>query len=262
MIPHFPLGISLDSRQFPPLNLPYKTMNDRDPRRYARLTRIQNFGADHAADFANSAKAQRHFTAIEGYIAGLDQARAGQLPARVSKETLLDALVLDFKNIARTARSIALKENGFAVPYIIPSNPAEIAITTHADSLLKRLKDNNDPVEQGGDTPAQKAAKAALRARFIEYLLPDDFVEDLAADREAIREANAHNQSENQSGIEDTARIGQILALAADDVQELDAMMQNKYARDSVKLHTWQTASRVERAPQREDKADAPGGAA
>ena len=35
---------------------------------------------------------------------------------------------------------------------------------------------------------------------------------------------------------------------------ELDAMIHNKYTRQPEKLRAWQTASRVERAPQREKK--------
>ena len=179
-------------------------------------------------------------------IVDLDEAKAGQTPARVSKETLLDALVLDFKNISRTARALALSENGFAEPCRIPDNPSESAITTHADTLLLILED------QTADSAAVKTAKAALRARFVSYELPTDFVADLRADREAIRTANQHNQGETQEGVENTEAIGQILALAAKDVQELDTIMRNKYARTPAKLAAWASASRTERAPQRE----------
>jgi hypothetical protein len=84
--------------------------------------------------------------------------------------------------------------------------------------------------------------------------MPTDFVEDLRADREAVRDANQHNQGETQEGVENTELIGQILGKAADDVQELDAIMNNKYSRQPEKLRAWQSASRVERAPQREKK--------
>jgi len=223
-------------------------MNDRDQRRYDRLTRVQTFGRENTADFATGSKAKTHFASIDQHLQALGAAKAGQTPARVSKETLLDALALDFKNIARTARSIALTENGFASPYRIPDNPSEAAITTHTDTLLLLLED------QATDSAATQTAKAALRAKFIAYELPTDFVEDLRADREAVREANQHNQGENQEGVENTELIGQILGKAADDVQALDAIMNNKYARQPEKLRAWQSASRVERAPQREKK--------
>jgi len=233
-------------------------MNDRDQRRYDRLTRVQTFGRENAAEFAAGSKAKTHFAAIDGLLVEIDDAKAGQQPARVSKETLLDALTLDFKDIVRTARAIALTENGFASPYRIPDNPSEAAIVTHADALLARLEDNNAPVADGGDTAEQKTAKATLRARFTAYEMAADFVADLRADRKAIADANKLNQGETQEGVENTALIGQLLEKAGKDVQELDAIMNNKYSRQPEKLRAWQSASRIERAPQREKKAEPP----
>ena len=167
-------------------------MNDRDQRRYDRLTRVQTFGIDNAADFPVGGKAPGHFTIIGGILVRLDQAKAGQTPARVSKQTLLDALTLDFQNIARTAGAIELKENGFAAPYRAPDSATERALTTHADSLLALLED------QPADSAATKTAKAALHDRSTAYELPVDFVANLRADRQAVTDANQHNQSEVQ----------------------------------------------------------------
>jgi len=224
-------------------------MNDRDQRRYDRLTRVQNFGRSNTDDFAPDGKTIIHFANIDGHIIGLDKAKAGQTPARVSKATLLDALNLDLTNIARTARTIERSENGFAAPYRLPDNPAESVIVTHADTVLSHLEN------QAGDSTATKNAKAALRARFIEYELPDDFVVNLRAGRKAISDANEHNEGEVREGVENTELISHLLSRAADDVDELNTIMHNKYARQPEKLHAWQTASRVERAPQREKKA-------
>jgi len=223
-------------------------MNDRDQRRYDRATRVQTFGVENAADFAAGSKAKTHFANLDGLIFKLDDAKAGQLPSRVSKETLLDGLLIDFKNIARTARSIGLTENGFAAPYRIPDNPSESAITTHADALLARLED------QPADSAAVKTAKTALRARFVAYELPADFVANLRADRKAVADANRLNQGETQEGVENTKLIGELLGQANDEITELDAIMYNKYTRQPEKLRAWQSASHVERAPQREKK--------
>jgi hypothetical protein len=176
-------------------------MNDRDQRRYDRLTRVQTFGRENSGDFAAGSKAKTHFANIDALIVEIDTAKAGQQPARVSKETLLDALRLDCKDIARTARAIALTENGFASPYRIPDNPSEAALVTHTDALLARLED------QPGDSAETTTAKAALRARFIAYEMPADFVADLRADRQAIAEANQLNQGETQEGVENTAEV-------------------------------------------------------
>ena len=223
-------------------------MNDRDQRRYDRLTLVQTFGVENTADFAAGSKAKTHFGNLDGLIEKLDNAKAGQTPNRVSKETLLDAVMIDLKNLARTARSIELTEKGFAAPSRIPDNPSESAITTYTDAVLQRLED------QPADSAATQTAKAALRARFVACELPADFVTHLRADRNAIADANRRNQAETQGGVENTGLIGQLLGQANDEVTGLDAIMHNKYTRQPEKLRAWQSASHVERAPQREKK--------
>jgi hypothetical protein len=227
-------------------------MNDRDQRRYDRLTRVQTFGAENSADFASGSKAATLFGNVDRIVDQLDTAKAGQTPNRVSKQTLLDALTIDLQNIMRTARHIELTENGFAAPYRLPDVPTESNITTHTDAILKRLED------QRGDSAATKSAKAALRARFTDYELPDDFVANLRADRDAIAEVNRRNQAENQGGVENTGLIGQLLGKGGVEVSGLNAIMYNKYTRQPEKLRAWQSASRVERAPQREKKSVVP----
>jgi hypothetical protein len=227
-------------------------MNDRDQRRYDRALRVQTFGRENAADFTAGSKAPGHFTAIDALIAQLDRAKAAQRPDRVSKASLLDGLRLDLKNIARTARAIETTEPGFAAVYRLPDDPTEAGLTTLADAVLGRLED------QTADSAAVKTAKGALRARFVAYELPGDFVTDLRADRDAITAANRVNQGENQEGVESTALIGELLGKVNDEVVQLDTIMHNKYARQPEKLRGWQSASRVERAPQREKKPEPP----
>src|SRR5258708_3682871 len=170
-----------------------------------------------------------------------DDAKSDQSPNRVSKETLLDGLVIDLKNIARTARDIEKTENGFAAPYRIPDNPAEAAITTHADSVLGKIED------KPADSAAVKTAKAALRARFVAYELQNDFVTHLRTDRDAITDANQRNQSEVQDGVGNTKLIDELLGDINDVIGGLDAVMFNKYTRQPEKLRAWQSASHVER---------------
>lgn len=114
--------------------------------------------------------------------------------------------------------------------------------------MLTRLED------QPSDSGAVKTAKAALRARFVAYELPADFVTHLRADRKAVADANRLNQGETQEGVENTKLIGALLGQANDEVTGLDAIMYNKYTRQPEKLRAWQSASHVERTPQREKK--------
>lgn len=229
-------------------------MNDRDKLREDRLTRVQTFGTENADDFAAGSKGKILFARIDQHLLDLAEAKAGQVPGRASKATLLDALWLDFKNIARTSRSIGPADlGGSTADYAVPDDDTESNIKTHADKLLRLLED------QATDTAATKTAKAALRAKFVEWEIAADFVEDLRADYDSLIEANKLNQAENQEGVENTEAIGQILLAAGKDVDDLETVMRNKYARQPEKLKAWLAASRVHRSPQREKKTETAG---
>ena len=62
-----------------------------------------------------------------------------------------------------------------------------------------------------------------------------DFVPDFASDRAAV-----------------TAAIGRLIRAVMKEVNILDAIMHNTYARNPGKLRAWESASHTERASQRE----------
>ncbi len=219
-------------------------MNDRDQRRYERILRVQTFGSEYAGDFAPGGKAAAHFAHLGRLVGQIDAAKAAQNPALTTKETLLDALHEDLLNVSRTAQAIALVEPGFAVGYVLPSYPTEASHLTHADTVLNRLED------RPGDSPEALAVKASLRERFTSYEMPDDFVADLRADLDELRQANARNRGETQGGVENTATIGLLMSQGSAAIQHLDALMRNEFARQPERLRVWDSASRLERAPK------------
>ena len=221
-------------------------MDDRNIRRFERATRVQTFARDNAADFTPGSRAAGLLLELDPIVLALTEARVGQLRGVVGKPVLIDALSLDFKDIARTARAIKLDDPTFPDDdYRHPATSVEIPVTTHADSLLSLLED------QAADTPAQLTAKAALRAKFIAYEIPADFVEDLRNDRDALDDCNSDKHSDNLEGVESTSSIDTLLLNAHAIVTRLDAAIQNKYSRDPDKLAAWKSASRVERAAKK-----------
>jgi hypothetical protein len=54
--------------------------------------------------------------------------------------------------------------------------------------------------------------------------------------------------------VENTDLIGQLLGEGNKEVKQLNAIMHNKYTRQPEKLRAWESASTIERAPQREKK--------
>ena len=221
-------------------------MNDYNIRRFDRSTRVQTFGRERAGDFAPGGKAAALFGELDTVIDAINASRVGQLRGPVGKQEVIEALGEDFKDIARTARAIALDDPGFsAAPYRHPATSVETPVATHADSLLLLLED------QPADPAPAKAAKAALRAKFTAYELPADFVADLRADRDALTACNTGKHSDNQEGVEATAAIDDLLAQAQSVITRLDAAVKNRYARDPEKLAAWKSASHTVKPEKR-----------
>ncbi len=233
-------------------------MNDRDTRRTDRADNVTLFGDNNIDDHRLVLIVQEHIDKIKARREVIRRAVAGQAPNLITKSSVLDAHLLDFKSIASTARGIELrsKEVGFAVPFNHVPPRIEKDIRTYADSLLALLEDNNAPVADGGDTAEQKLAKAALRARFLELAINPAFVTNLRHDRDLLDELNKHNTTEVQEGTEDTALISSELTAINTEVDILDPIFSNLYEHNPEKLHAWKRASRVERNPQRGKSSD------
>lgn len=216
-------------------------MNDRETRRYDMFGRAVTFGKDNAADFPAATEGAKRFANLAQVIAGLDAAKAGQKPGgATAKSVLLDALRLDIQNIARTARAIAQDDAGFGDRYRLPGNPSDAALLTTADAFLVEVK------------------KAGVAAKFIAHELDANFVQNLTDDRKAIDDAQDNVESDREGGVASTAAVGRLIGDGMKEVNYLDAIMHNKYARDPDKLRAWQSASHIERAPQREKKPTPP----
>jgi hypothetical protein len=231
-------------------------MDARDTRRLNRAEKLLTFCEDNFADLASIAPVQEHLGNIRTGVTLVQGAHAGQTPNRITTASLLDSLLLDFKRVSGTSRAIELRsgEIGFAVPFNKIPGRVEKDIKAYADSLLALLEDNNAPVEKGGDTPAQKTAKAALRQRFLDLAINPAFVTLLRRDRDALENVGKHNTTEVQEGTEDTALIDAQLTLINIEVDILSPIMANVYELQPEKLHAWKRASRVERDPQRAKK--------
>ena len=72
----------------------------------------------------------------------------------------------------------------------------------------------------------------------------------------------ASNESDDGEGVESTAAIGRLVKAGMKEVNYLDAIVRNKYTRNADKIRAWESASHIERAPQREEKPVPPAGGA
>ena len=212
-------------------------MNDREARRHDMFGRVQTFGKANAADFAAGSKAAGHFARLAQIVADLDIEKARQNGgSATAKEVLFDSLRLDLQGIARTARAIDAGEPGFADRFRNPPTPTQQVLLTAADAFARELAD------------------PAVVAKFVAYELPADFVADLADDIAAIRSADADMQSDDQTGVASTAAVGRLIREGMAEVMQLDAIMNNKYARNPDRMRAWDSASHIDRAPRRAKK--------
>jgi hypothetical protein len=90
-----------------------------------------------------------------------------------------------------------------------------------------------------------------LKAQFIAHEMPEDFLEDLAADIAAFEAAIA-KQSDSRGGHVAAGEVLDDLFDEGTDLQrDLDGFMRNKFANNAEVLAEWTRASHVERAPRR-----------
>ena len=228
-------------------------MNDRETRRYDTFGRVKTFGQVNTADFAAGSEAKLRFTNLGNIITALDQAKAGQQRnGTTSKTVLLDALRLDVQNVTRSARAMDQDEPGIAYKFFPPKSGSDGDLITAADNIITRL------APAPGDNPAALAAKTALVAKFVAKELPADFVQHLKDDRKAIDDAQDDIEGGDEEGVASTSAVGRLIKDGMKEVNHLDAIMHNKYSRNPDKLRAWDSASHIERAPQREKKSPTP----
>ena len=199
--------------------------------------RVEIFGKTNAADFAARSQAGKRIAAIAQIIHDLDSAKAGQQPGRATvKDALLEALRQDLNSIVRTARAIAQDEPGFADGFHGPDSERQTALLTAVDAILLEL------------------TKPGIAAKFIAHEMPADFVKHLAADRQAVVNAQDAMEGDDHAGLMSTAAIDRLMRAGMKEVKYLDAIVRNKYAGNPDQLRAWESASTVARPARRNKK--------
>jgi len=209
-------------------------MNDREVNRAKAFKSVLVFHRDNAADFTGTTQSTQWFKDLEAVVGVINSASLGQEGGHATaRSVLLDELRLSVKGLARTAHEIDEDEPGFADNFHLSSNPSQLALLTTAGRMLKELK------------------KEGVAAKFLPYELPGTFVQDLEADLKTIDETHDEQDSNDTKAVASTATLGQAIGKGLRLLGKLNAAMNNKYARDPVKLAAWNTASHVERTPRR-----------
>jgi len=220
-------------------------VNDLEINCHAAFTRTDGFGAQHPSLFPAGQLAGELMSTIGSVAADLNT-RAATHAASVSqaaqgstsKSAARAALREDLKFINRTARAMAVEITGLDDKFRIPPHKSDAELAAAARAFVIDA------------TP--------LKADFVRYGLPNDFLEDLNDDIAAFEQATAvRNQSvENQTA--STAAIDAAIERGMKALKQLDAIMRNVLRDDIAMLTAWMTASHVERVPRRRKKPQSP----
>jgi len=208
------------------------------------LTRVHDFSGQHPALFPGAQLTGELMAIIDGVVeewslhatthaTSTSSARQGTVSKTAAREALYD----DLKAINSLAHVMARKIPGLDDKFRMP---------------------------RGGDQAWLTAARAfvvdatPMKADFIRYGLPADFIDDLKADIAAFEQAiTARNQSLEQK-VASAAVIEDAIERGMQALRELDAIMRIILRDDVAMLNAWRTASHVERVPHRRKPPQSP----
>jgi hypothetical protein len=109
--------------------------------------------------------------------------------------------------------------------------------------------ENDQALINAARVAAQDAAPIA--ANFISFGLPQTFIADLNAAIVRFEQAVERQNTGRDTHVAATTAIDEALERGINIVRQLDAIVRNKYADDPAQLAAWQSASHIERSPQR-----------
>ena len=213
-------------------------MKDLVRRRIEMFLSVQAYGRENAARFAASVFAGEQFAALDKALedlethtgaqaAGLSAARQGSF----GKAAARDELMRDLEAVSRTARPMTANNPGLLQQFRVPHNQTDQEVLAAARAFVD--------------------AARPLKAEFVKRGMREDFIEDIEADAQALRDAITHKIESRDSHITATAAIDDLVEDGMVAVRELDAIMRNTLADEPAKLAGWLSASRVKRGARR-----------
>lgn len=219
-------------------------MNGIQRRRFERLSRVGAYVEANAADFPGTSKggqAAGRLKTIIGEIEQLDAARVTSVSsgrqATVGKQEGRASLRAQLVAISDTAATIALDHPEFKGRF-------ELTRASVSDQTLLST------------ARAFAGTAAPLKARFVEYDLPADFLETLNASIGSFEQNTGQQTADTGARVAAGAALEDALARGEQELERADTAVHNKYRGDAAKLAAWASARRLERS-RRASNADA-----
>lgn len=220
-------------------------MNDTQKRRFERLARVRDFVRERAADFPAESKGGQAFA---------------RLNAVIQEAEALDTERATKARIAQQATSGRQDERGSLRAQLAAiSDTAETIGLDHAEArgIFQRLRTNVNDQTLLSTARSFAAAALPLKARFIEYDMPADFLDRLNASIGRFEQTMSQQNVTTSARSTASAALEDALGRGEQELERIDTSVRNKFRDESVLLSAWERARRLER-PSRTHKDDSP----
>ncbi len=218
-------------------------MRDVERRKLDKFEREQAFMNNNSGDFPAGSVGGKAAAVLGEVVKEIHTLAGDQLvgegEARQSvagKDDALDDMWTMIRNMNRAANAFSDEMPNITDKFRLPRN---------------RSQENTAATARAFITDA-----APIKAKFVEYGLADDFLEQLQADIDAFNDegTNADSGGEQRAaateGLLDAAKRGMDIS------RKLDSIVKIKYQNNPQKLASWRVASHLEKAPK--SKKDSP----
>ena len=205
-------------------------MTKRQTRKYEMLGRVQTFGKNHSAQFAEGSEVAKAFAAVNDAVAQVNAFGLTKLTARresmKARFAARQALAAWIAAIARSARVMAKAVPGADAKFPLPTRRTDVAILQSGRLFLQEA------------TP--------LKDTFISCGLPGTFVEDLQQAVTGFEQQMAGRNAGKVGAAVSQHAIRAALKKGLDTVLSLDALVRNVLGGDSNAMKEWKRARHVE----------------
>lgn len=218
-------------------------MDDRERNILEAFINMREFDGRNAADYAALPDAAANFAVIRSAIETLEahamtQASGARGQAVEQKASLRAAIRRKLKDIARSARALNIDDEGFRRLFSVPDDNSDQKLLAAAREF---------------------AAQATThKAGFQRLGMPNSFIDDLGDDIEDFENALNRKAVAQGAAVGATAGIDAEIERGMNAATILDAIMQNVYRNNPIKLAEWTQARHVKRSPQRKKNGSQP----
>jgi hypothetical protein len=221
-------------------------MNDKQRRRFERLRRAHSFGVSHAAEFPAASKGAEAIARLGQTVAEVEAHATTRVAGQLQQQQATTArgderqkLRQMLSAISDTAETIGLED-------------------PELKGRFRRLTGRVSDAALLSNARAFSLDARPLKARFLAYDMPEDFVEQLDASIEGFEQAVSRQTTGAGARLTSNAALEDALTRGEQELEKLDTVVRNKFRDDPARFAAWESARHIERATRSNKRPEAP----